>query len=153
MQLTTFTDYSLRALLFMANLPSERLTSITQVTEFYGVSRHHMVKVINRLGQLGYIETLRGKGGGIRLAKTPESIIIGEIVRQLEPLHLLDCSQEACVITSACRLKKALAQAREAFLAELDQHTLADMINDNTPLYRLLLTKLKPDMAEFGTEV
>ncbi len=140
MQLTTFTDYSLRALIFLASLPPETLTNITEVTNTYQVSRHHMVKVINRLGQLGYVETLRGKNGGIRLGMSPEQVFIGDVVRAIEPLELVDCRESSCHITSACRLKGVLANAREAFLQELDQHSLASLIGDNATLYTLLLS-------------
>ncbi|KLV04875.1 MULTISPECIES: nitric oxide-sensing transcriptional repressor NsrR [Photobacterium] len=138
MQLTSFTDYGLRALIYLATLPQGELASITKVTEVYGVSRNHMVKIINKLGQLGYVETVRGKNGGIRLGKPAEQIIIGEVVRAIEPLQIVNCSEEFCHITPACRLKGVLFTARQAFLEELDNHTLADMINDNPPLRVLL---------------
>lgn len=138
MQLTSFTDYGLRALIYLATLPQGELASITKVTEVYGVSRNHMVKIINKLGQLGYVETVRGKNGGIRLGKPAEQIIIGEVVRAIEPLQIVNCSEEFCHITPACRLKGVLFTARQAFLDELDNHTLADMINDNPPLRVLL---------------
>ncbi len=150
MQLTSFTDYSLRALVYMASLPNNELTSITQVTEVYGVSRHHMVKIINRLGQLGYIETIRGKKGGIRLAKSACDITVGDVVRAVEPMQLIDCSENACVITSACRLKHILQVAHSQFLAELDQHSLASLLEDNAPLYRLLLEASKKDTPSFS---
>ncbi|KJF79857.1 HTH-type transcriptional repressor NsrR [Photobacterium angustum] len=138
MQLTSFTDYGLRALIYLASLPEGELTSITKVTEIYNVSRNHMVKIINKLGQLGYIETVRGKNGGIRLGKSAESIIIGDVVRAIEPLQIVNCSLEFCHITPACRLKGVLADAREAFLAELDKYTLLTLVEDNAPLLNLL---------------
>ncbi|SHI11666.1 nitric oxide-sensing transcriptional repressor NsrR [Ferrimonas marina] len=134
MQLTSFSDFAFRALLFLGDLPEGELTSITRVTEQYGVSRNHMVKVINKLGHAGFVTTVRGKNGGIRLAKPAEQIILGEVVRALEPMQLVDCSEPACNITSACRLKGVFRQALEAFLAELDKHTLADMLADNSEL-------------------
>jgi Rrf2 family transcriptional regulator, nitric oxide-sensitive transcriptional repressor len=118
-QLTSFTDYGLRALIFMATLPEGKMTSISEVTDTYGVSRNHMVKII------------------IRLGKPAEEIVIGRVVREMEPLQLVDCS--SCLITPACRLKKALYDATQRFLTELDNYTLADLITDNQPLYKILL--------------
>ncbi|MDE1473174.1 nitric oxide-sensing transcriptional repressor NsrR [Xenorhabdus bovienii] len=139
MQLTSFTDYGLRALIYMASLPEGQMTSITEVTEVYGVSRNHMVKIINQLSNLGLVNAVRGKNGGISLGKPASEIKIGDVVRSLEPLSLVNCS--ACYITPVCRLKLVLNQAVENFLQELDKHTLADMVKDNRPLYQLLLAK------------
>ncbi|MGF1688831.1 nitric oxide-sensing transcriptional repressor NsrR [Photobacterium japonica] len=138
MQLTSFTDYGLRALIYLATLPQGELASITKVTDVYGVSRNHMVKIINKLGQLGYVETVRGKNGGIRLGRPADQIVIGDVVRAIEPLQIVNCSEAFCHITPACRLKGMLFSARQAFLAELDQHSLASLIDDNPPLRVLL---------------
>ena len=141
MQLTSFTDYGLRALIYMASLPADKMTSISEVTEVYGVSRNHMVKIINQLSREGFVTAVRGKNGGIRLGKPAESIRIGDVVRALEPLSLVNCSSDFCHITPACRLKQVLQQAVKNFLEELDSHTLADMVEDNPPLYKLLLVE------------
>ncbi|WP_318467366.1 nitric oxide-sensing transcriptional repressor NsrR [Photobacterium leiognathi] len=138
MQLTSFTDYGLRALIYLASLPEGELASITKVTETYNVSRNHMVKIINKLGQLGYVETVRGKNGGIRLGMPASTIIVGDVVRAIEPLQIVNCSADFCHITPTCRLKGILANAREAFLAELDSHTLLSLVEDNAPLLDLL---------------
>nr|WP_024965896.1 nitric oxide-sensing transcriptional repressor NsrR [Pantoea sp. IMH] len=145
MQLTSFTDYGLRALIFMAALPSGKMTSITEVTETYGVSRNHMVKIINQLSRDGYVMAIRGKNGGIRLGKPASEIIIGQVVRDLEPLQLVNCHSDFCHITPACRLKNALNEAVQSFLAVLDSYTLADMVENNQPLYQLLLSE-KPSL-------
>lgn len=141
MQLTSFTDYGLRALIYMASLPADKMTSISEVTEVYGVSRNHMVKIINQLSREGFVTAVRGKNGGIRLGKPAESIRLGDVVRALEPLSLVNCSSEFCHITPACRLKQVLQAAVQNFLEELDNHTLADMVEDNSPLYKLLLVE------------
>ncbi|CAM3916021.1 nitric oxide-sensing transcriptional repressor NsrR [Serratia silvae] len=141
MQLTSFTDYGLRALIYMASLPADKMTSISEVTEVYGVSRNHMVKIINQLSREGFVTAVRGKNGGIRLGKPAEIIRIGDVVRALEPLSLVNCSSDFCHITPACRLKQVLQQAVKNFLEELDSHTLADMVEDNSPLYKLLLVE------------
>ncbi len=138
MQLTSFTDYALRTLIYLASLPKDELTNITEVTDLFGVSRNHMVKVINRLGQLGYVHTVRGKNGGIRLLKAPKEITVGGVVRDLEPLDLVNCSVEFCHITPACPLKEKLAKAKMAFLAELDGCTIEELLSDNSELLILL---------------
>lgn len=139
MLLTSFTDYGLRALIYMASLPPERMTSISEVTQVYGVSRNHMVKIINQLSRAGYVSALRGKNGGIRLGKPAADIRVGDVVRDLEPLSLVNCSSEFCHITPACRLKQVLAEAVQCFLRELDNYTLANLVEKNQPLYKLLL--------------
>ncbi|MCT4703040.1 nitric oxide-sensing transcriptional repressor NsrR [Enterobacteriaceae bacterium H20N1] len=141
MQLTSFTDYGLRALIYMASLPEGKMTSISEVTEVYGVSRNHMVKIINQLSRAGFVTAVRGKNGGIRLGRPAQLIRVGDVVRELEPLSLVNCSSEFCHITPACRLKQALAQAVQSFLAELDKHTLAELVDQNQPLYKLLLVE------------
>ncbi|MBY6018072.1 nitric oxide-sensing transcriptional repressor NsrR [Ferrimonas balearica] len=138
MQLTSFSDFAFRALIYLGTLPKEELTSISRVTEVYGVSRNHMVKVINKLGHAGFVTTVRGKKGGIRLAKAPAEIGLGDVVRALEPLKLVDCGSPFCHIVPACRLKGVLEEATNAFLAALDQYTLADMLSDNPHLVTLL---------------
>ena len=141
MQLTSFTDYGLRALIFMAALPQGKMTNITEVTETYGVSRNHMVKIINQLSRAGYVSAVRGKNGGIRLGKPASEIVIGQVVRDMEPLQLVNCHSDFCHITPACRLKQALHDAVQSFLAVLDSYTLADLVEDNHPLYQLLQIK------------
>ena len=94
MQLTSFTDYGLRALIYMASLTEGRMTCISEVTDVYGVSRNHMVKIINQLSRAGYVTAVRGKNGGIRLCKPASAIRIGDVVRELEPVMLSQGSQE-----------------------------------------------------------
>lgn len=141
MQLTSFTDFGLRALIYMASLPEGRMTSISEVTAVYGVSRNHMVKIINQLSRAGYVAAIRGKNGGIRLGKPASQVCIGDVVRELEPLSVVNCSSAFCHITPACRLKQALNKAVESFLQELDNYTLADLVEENQPLYKLLLVE------------
>ena len=116
MQLTSFTDYGLRALIYMASLPEGRMTSISEVTDVYGVSRNHMVKIINQLSRAGYVTAVRGKNGGIRLGKPASAIRIGDVVRELEPLSLVNCSSEFCHITPACRLNRHFLRPCKVFL-------------------------------------
>jgi Rrf2 family nitric oxide-sensitive transcriptional repressor len=130
MRLTLYTDYSLRVLLYLAN-KEDHLVTITELADFYQISRNHLVKVVHHLGLNGYIQTSRGRHGGLRLARAPEDMQIGEIIRSTEPdFELLECFNPAtdhCVVTRACNLKGVLFKAQAGFMAVLDQYTLADM--------------------------
>lgn len=129
MQLTQFTDYSLRVLLYLT-VQRDRWVPLSEISQAYGVSQNHMAKVIQLLLKCGYVESLRGRTGGLRLAKPPKSIKVGAVVRATEPhLNLVECfdaEANSCPIDAACGLKGALAAAQMAFLQELDRFTLAD---------------------------
>nr|DAL08849.1 MAG TPA_asm: transcriptional repressor NsrR [Caudoviricetes sp.] len=103
-----------------------------------------MVKIINQLSRAGYVAATRGKNGGIRLGMPPRQIVIGEVVRRMEPLQLVDCP--SCSISPACRLKQALHDAVQRFLQELDNYTLADLVEGNTPLYEIILSRSPADI-------
>jgi len=141
MRLTTFTDYCLRVLIY-AGLKDGELATIDEITERYGINRNHVVKVVFRLGQLGYLETIRGKGGGFRLAKDPAKVNLSTLVRETEEdLAIVECFQEqgcACVIEPACVLRKALREALDAFFATLERYTLAYLLTPGRSLRRLL---------------
>ena len=141
MRLTTFSDYSLRVLIYLGTAQG-RLATIDEVAAAYGISGNHLMKVVHHLAQHGYIETLRGKNGGMRLARAPETIRVGDVLRTTEDgFALVECFEERendCRITRVCKLKGALAQALEAFLAVLDGCTLADLIVPVRPLARIL---------------
>jgi Rrf2 family nitric oxide-sensitive transcriptional repressor len=141
MQLTAFTDYALRTLMGLGAVAPEKLT-MGQLSDAYGISVHHLLKVVNELAALGYVETIRGKSGGARLAKSPAEIRIGTVVRQMEPefgvVPCLRTGEAPCVIAPACRLKRVLSTATDRFLEELDQHTLADLLEPRRQLQRLL---------------
>ena len=131
MRLTLYTDYSLRVLLYLAYKKEQRVT-ITELADFYKISRNHLVKVVHNLGIQGYIVTTRGKNGGLCLARPADKIVIGDVVRKMEPdFELLECFNEAtdqCVITRSCALKSVLFSARDNFLNQLDQYTVADAV-------------------------
>jgi Rrf2 family transcriptional regulator, nitric oxide-sensitive transcriptional repressor len=141
MQLTQYTDYGLRTLIALGLAQPRRMT-VAQISSAYGISRHHLVKIAARLAEQGYIQTLRGKGGGMRLARDPALIRIGDVVRSMEAeLGVVECLESGggnCVIVPSCRLKPLLASATERFMAELDAHTLADVLQPRLPLARLL---------------
>lgn len=135
MKLTQYTDYAVRVLMFAASKRIESgvdsLSSIREIAEAYGISENHLMKVVHRLAGLGYLETLRGRNGGLRLASAPESIRLGDVVRAVEEdMNLVECFGEGstCPLTNGCRLAKALDAARSEFLRSLDTHTLADLI-------------------------
>lgn len=140
MRLTLFTDYSLRVLMYVG--VKDGAATISELAESYGVSRNHLMKVIQRLAQLGYLETARGRRGGLRLARPPGEISVGEVVRRMEDdLALVNCFDPAaqpCVIAQGCVLRRALGEALEAFLAVLDGYTLEDLIAPRRRLARLL---------------
>ena len=129
MRLTAFTDFGLRMLMRLAGSP-ERSFTTDEIAREFGISRHHLHKVVRELGQAGYLTTRRGAGGGFRLAVPAEQVTIGAVVRRLEaPQPLVECFRVdggACALTPRCLLRRRLALAREAFLAELDRTTLAE---------------------------
>ncbi len=130
MRLTLYTDYSLRVLIYLASREDE-LVTITELADFYRISRNHLVKVVHQLGLNGYILTTRGRHGGIKLARPAKEIPIGAVVRSTEPdLDLLECFNPAtdrCVISRSCSLKGVLFNAQTSFLGILDKYTLADI--------------------------
>lgn len=142
MHITRYTDYSIRVLIYLA-LQEERLATIQQIASSYDISKNHLMKVVHQLTLKGYIESIRGKNGGLRLHRKPEDINIGVLVRETEQdLNLVECfsSDNQCCITPVCGLKNILAEALKAFLETLDQYTLADILPERQKpqLLRLL---------------
>ncbi|MCQ9156634.1 Rrf2 family transcriptional regulator [Acidomonas methanolica] len=133
MKLTLQTDYALRALIYLG-VRTERLCSIREIAGAYGISEAHMVKVVHKLGQGGFAETLRGRNGGLRLGRAADEIVIGDVVCYFEEnMALLACMENGaaatvCKLMPACRLQNVLLQARRAMMAVLNDHTLADVI-------------------------
>lgn len=139
MQLTRFTDYSLRVLIYLT-VHRERRVPVPEVARAFAVSQHHLTKVAQHLRDLGLVEMQAGRGGGMTLAREPEALNLGALVRASEPnLELAECfgSGGACAILPECRLKGVLDQALGAFLAVLDEHTLADLVDDEAHRGRL----------------
>lgn len=150
MRLTVFSDYTLRVLLYLALQPG-RLATIADIATAYGISRNHLMKVVNYLSSHGYIEAVRGKGGGIRLSTPARQINIGEIVRGTEAdTALVECFEPAtshCRIENACALQGIFRQALEAFFASLDRYTLEDLLKPKRRLQPLLF---QPKAADDG---
>ena len=129
MRLTQHTDYSLRVLTYLGLC--ENVATIQQIADAFDVSKNHLMKVVQKLVKAGYIESLRGQGGGLRLKMHPAEISIGEVVRDMEPeVNLVECQrdEESCVISPACRLKRILNESRKVFLEDLDKRTLRDLL-------------------------
>jgi len=148
MRLTRYTDYSLRVLLYLNYKKGEPAT-ISEMAEFYKISRNHLVKVVHNLGLIGFVHTTRGKHGGIRLAKDAGLISIGDVIRRTEPdLNLLECFDprtDHCTITKGCRLKTVLFDAKSVFMAELDRYTLADVGDISPPKGKAVTHFISPD--------
>lgn len=141
MRLTVFTDYSLRVLLVLASR-TEALVTIADITEAFGISQAHLMKVTQALGKTGWVDTVRGRNGGMRLAADPRKLSLGEVVRRLEAdFALVECLGEDnhCVLTGGCGLEAALRQASEVFLRELDRYSIADLVNTSPALAQLAL--------------
>ncbi|KTD16711.1 Rrf2 family transcriptional regulator [Legionella jordanis] len=140
MQLTQFTDYSLRALIYIAL--KKELCTINDIAKAYGISSNHLVKIIHNLAKMGIIRTLRGKSGGIVMAKNPADLNLGELIIKLEPhFDLVPCFNKEkanCCIAPACKLKRILFDAKENFIAILKQYSLADILDNPIELKSLL---------------
>ena len=139
MRMTLQTDYALRMLIHAA-LRQDRSCTVSDVAEAYGLSRNHLLKVALKLRRLGFINTMRGRAGGIRLAMPPDRINIGALVRATEEdLSPVECMQgRACAISPACRLKGIFGEALNAYLSILDKYTLADIVRNRGALAALL---------------
>ena len=141
MRLTLYTDFALRTLIQVA-LNDGKLTTINDIARSFGISKQHLMKVVNRLSQMGYVEAVRGRNGGIRLMREPRHINIGQVVRDTEDrLDVIGCLERKgyCPIERVCVLRSALRDATQAFLAILDTYTLADLIKPHKALSSLLL--------------
>jgi Rrf2 family transcriptional regulator, nitric oxide-sensitive transcriptional repressor len=149
MRLTRFTDYALRTLIFLALRGAEG-GRIREVAERYAISEHHLTKVVQELARAGFVQTARGRGGGLKLARAPEAIGVGAVVRALEDdLALVECftpESSRCRIAADCRLRGLLGEALAAFLAVLDRATLADLVEPRQNLAATLGLTATPSM-------
>jgi Rrf2 family nitric oxide-sensitive transcriptional repressor len=141
--LTLHTDFALRVLI-QAGLNDGKLTRINDIAQTFGISKAHLMKVVNELSQKGYLDTVRGRNGGIRLMREPRHINIGQVVRDTEgQLNVIGCLERGgyCCIERVCVLRGALRDASNAFLAVLDAYTLADLIKPQKQLSSILLDR------------
>lgn len=143
MRLTLQTDYALRSLIYLATAPEETATA-ARIAEAYGVSLNHLVKVLQKLRALGFVETVRGRNGGVRLSRDPAQIRLGDVVRGCEDLtEFVECfnpSTNSCPIAAACLLKRRLGEALSAYLKVLDGYTVADVAANRAELAAILGT-------------
>jgi Rrf2 family transcriptional regulator, nitric oxide-sensitive transcriptional repressor len=140
MYITRHADYTLRLLIHLALQPDESRT-IKEIAEHYGISRAHLMKVANRAVQAGYVEGVRGRAGGLKLAKLPHEINIGQVLREVEDWKIVECFDAAsnqCPIAGACGLQVILKHALEAYFAVLDRYSLADVVRRKTLLVQML---------------
>jgi Rrf2 family nitric oxide-sensitive transcriptional repressor len=145
MKLTLYTDYALRALMHLAAKP-ERLASISEISSTYRISHNHLTKVVHDLRKAGFIDAVRGRSGGVRLAQPASEITVGAVVRHTEGgFDLVDCS--SCVIAPACALTAALHRALAAFMDVLDGYSLADLVEERKSGLRSLLESWEPKAA------
>ncbi len=139
MKLTRYTDYAMRVLMHLGTRDDGQdggLSSIAEIARAYDISQNHLMKVVQDLGRAGFVETVRGRHGGIRLGRKPEEINLGELVRHTEAgFDLVDCAH--CLIAPACGLTGVLAEATRAFLAVLDKYTLAHLLDRRSQLRQL----------------
>jgi Rrf2 family transcriptional regulator, nitric oxide-sensitive transcriptional repressor len=147
MKLSTFTDYSLRMLMYLAAEPQRRAT-IAEIATAFGISEHHLGKVAQGLGRDGWLANVRGHGGGLALAMAPQQIGIGQVVRRTEgadlPAACFADDSEPCAIGAVCRLRGMLDEAVQAFYGVLDRYTLADLAHNPRALSRLLFVDRAP---------
>ncbi|MCW5749871.1 MAG: Rrf2 family transcriptional regulator [Alphaproteobacteria bacterium] len=146
MRLTRYTDYALRTLMFLA-LKGDELSTIQEVAGRYRISQNHLMKVVHELGVAGLVETVRGKGGGMRLARSPELIRLGDVVRTTEPdLDLVECfgSEGSCPLIPHSVLKTAVRRSLEAFLDQMNEYALADLGAPGRQLAALLMLEPRP---------
>jgi len=141
MRLNVQTDYALRVLMQLAVNP-DRLVTIAEISDRFHISKNHLMKVVQALGHLGYVDTVRGRAGGLRLARAADAIVIGRVVRDMEAdFAIVECfpgRTNNCRISGACRLNVMLVEAMGAFLAALDQYTLQSLAQDNDALATIL---------------
>ncbi len=143
MKLTSFTDYSLRVLIYLAAQPERRAT-IGEIAACFEVSEHHLTKVAHFLGKHGWLANVRGKGGGLALARAPASINVGDVVRQTEGSAVVECFADDgghCRITGMCRLSGVLTEALAAFHSVLDRYSLEDLLHNRDELTMLFIPR------------
>lgn len=139
-----YTDFSLRVLIYLGTKEQDKLTTIQEISDAYNISKNHLMKVTFELGKAGFIQTVRGRGGGIRLAELPENINVGTVVRKMEDdFHLVECfdrENNRCPIAPVCGLRGVLGKALHAYFTVLDEYTLEDLLFNREGLREILQT-------------
>lgn len=139
MQLTRHTDFSLRVLIYLSLNKTGELVTINEISDHFDILKNHLTKVVHHLAQKKYIETVRGKNGGLRLARDPADIKLGDVVQSMEMnLDVVDCSKPLCPLINNCKLKRILNKAKQSFLKTLNNYSLADLNNEPEIIKNLL---------------
>lgn len=142
MRLTMYTDFSLRVLIYLGAKEPGEISRVQEISDTYSISKNHLTKVVHELGKMGLIETIRGRGGGIRMKVEPKDINVGMLIRRTEDdFHLVECfnsESNSCILSPVCRLKGALHEALNAYLSVLDNYTVADFIINKDELKAIL---------------
>lgn len=154
MRVTQYTDFSLRVLIYLG-VAGDQLSTIQEISDSYHISRNHLMKVVQQLARMGYVKSIRGQGGGLRLKQAPDDIRLGQLIRDMEPdLGLVECFRPCneCVITPICTLPNMLNNALSAFIGELDAYSLADLLTDSIKpnLAQLLQVQMPADVTVPG---
>ena len=145
MRITKFSDYSLRILIYLASKPGDELSTISEISKSFSISVHHVRSVVHKLGQLGYINSIQGKGGGFELASDTNKILIGEVIKQTEKdFYLVECYNPdgQCPIVNVCKLQHILSDALEVFFESLNQYTLEDLTSNKRNIMKALDAQL-----------
>lgn len=154
MHLSTFTDYTLRVLMYLA-VAKDRLVTTSELAAAYGISQNHLTKVVHQLSRSGLVDSVRGKGGGIRLARQPDEIHLGGVIRASEGhapiVQCFSAQKNACRIAPACRLNRILAQAFDGLFQALDAYTLADLTSNDQELAALMQISTLPGRSWHGS--
>jgi Rrf2 family nitric oxide-sensitive transcriptional repressor len=152
MQLTRFTDFGLRVLMYLSQHDRPTPVTIAEIAGQFGVPHNHLIKVVNRLGKVGWVTTLRGRNGGLRLALPPEQLKLGQVLRDLEEAtELIDCNDPPCPLDGRCLLKAALDAGLTAFYQAMDRYTLADVCRKQTAATIIQLHRNFLDAHRVGT--
>lgn len=149
MHISKHTDYALRTLMYLGLKNIDERISIREVSDFFDISHNHLMKIVQKLSAASYIDGRRGKGGGIRLAKQPKDINVGEVFRELEPKKpVVDCGTEPCRFKGNCKLERAISRAMQAFFDTLSDYTLEDVLSDRGQLIRVLVPSITVKMPK-----
>lgn len=139
MQLTRHTDFSLRVLIYLSLNKTDELVTINEISKHFEILKNHLTKVVHHLAQKGYVETVRGKNGGLRLARNASDIKLGEVIQSMEMnLDVVDCSKPLCPLINNCKLKNILNEAKQSFIKTLNNYTIADLNSQPETMKNLL---------------
>lgn len=154
MQLTRQTDFAIRVMMFLGIQEKGKLVTINDIAEYFSISRNHLMKIVHKLGRLEYIETLRGKKGGLRILRNPDDVNLGQLIRDFETtLEFIDCAKLECPIQTACNLVPIMQRAQMAFLEVVDSYTLTDLLTNSAELSYLLGVEPSKESQSLAIEI